>query len=71
MDSTSVSEGAAGAPRAHAVTFASAADLASALRRAEAAHGEHEARTGEADANWAEWYAAYLVADQAGEELPQ
>jgi len=50
--------------------FASAADLASAFRRAEAAHGEHEKRTGERDANWADWYAAYMVAEQAGEELP-
>ena len=50
--------------------FASAADLESALRRAAAAHGEHEARTGEADANWPEWYAAYMVAEQAGGELP-
>jgi catechol 2,3-dioxygenase-like lactoylglutathione lyase family enzyme len=50
--------------------FASSTDLASALRRAEAAHGEHEKRTGERDANWPEWYAAYMVAEQAGEELP-
>jgi catechol 2,3-dioxygenase-like lactoylglutathione lyase family enzyme len=50
--------------------FASPADLASALRRAEAAHGEHEKRTGEADANWPDWYAAYMVAEQAGTELP-
>jgi catechol 2,3-dioxygenase-like lactoylglutathione lyase family enzyme len=50
--------------------FASAADLESALRRAAAAHGEHEARTGEADANWPEWYAAYMVAEQAGDQLP-
>lgn len=51
-------------------TYASTADLASALRRAEAAHGEHEKRTGEADANWPEWYAAYMVAELAGTELP-
>jgi len=50
--------------------FASKADLASALRRAEAAHGEHEKRTGQRDANWPDWYAAYMVAEQAGEELP-
>ena len=50
--------------------FASAADLASALRRAEAAHGEHEKRTGQHDANWPDWYAAYMVAEQAGEQLP-
>ena len=52
-------------------TFASANDLASALRRAEAAHGEHEKRTGQRDANWPEWYAAYMVAEQAGTEPPQ
>jgi hypothetical protein len=46
-------------------------DLASALRRAEAAHGQHEKRTGQRDANWPDWYAAYMVAEQAGGELPQ
>ena len=51
-------------------TFASTADLASALRRAEAAHGEHEQRTGERDADWPAWYAAYMAAEQAGEPLP-
>jgi len=51
-------------------TFTSATELASALRRAEAAHGEHEKRTGQRDANWPEWYAAYMVAEQAGKELP-
>jgi catechol 2,3-dioxygenase-like lactoylglutathione lyase family enzyme len=51
--------------------FASTADLASAFRRAEAAHGEHEKRTGQRDANWPDWYAAYMVAEQAGGELPQ
>ena len=52
-------------------TFSSASDLASALRRAEAAHGEHEKRTGQRDANWPDWYAEYMVAEQAGTELPQ
>jgi len=51
-------------------SFASASDLASAFRRAEAAHGEHEKRTGQRDANWPEWYAAYMVAEQAGTKLP-
>ena len=52
--------------------FASTADLASALRRAAAAHGEHEKRTGgQRDANWPDWYAAYMVAEQTGKELPQ
>ena len=52
-------------------TFASANDLASALRRAAAAHGEHEKRIGKADANWPDWYAEYMVREQAGKELPQ
>jgi catechol 2,3-dioxygenase-like lactoylglutathione lyase family enzyme len=52
-------------------TYASASDLSQALRRAAAAHGEHEARTGEADPNWPDWYAEYMVREQAGEELPQ
>jgi catechol 2,3-dioxygenase-like lactoylglutathione lyase family enzyme len=52
-------------------SFTSASDLASAFRRAEAAHGQHEKRTGQRDANWANWYAAYIVAEQTGQELPQ
>ena len=54
----------------HTTTYASIPDLAGALRRAEAAHGEHEKRTGERDADWPGWYAAYMVAEQSGEELP-
>ena len=54
----------------NATTFASASDLASALRRASAAHGEHEKRIGAADPDWPDWYAAYMAAEQAGEELP-
>jgi len=53
-----------------ATSFGSASDLAAAMRRAEAAHGEHEKRTGEADPNWPDWYAEYMVAEQAGTELP-
>jgi catechol 2,3-dioxygenase-like lactoylglutathione lyase family enzyme len=53
-----------------ATTFGSASDLAGALRRAEAAHGAHEKRTGQRDANWPDWYAAYMVAEQTGEALP-
>jgi catechol 2,3-dioxygenase-like lactoylglutathione lyase family enzyme len=53
-----------------ATSFVSASDLASALRRASAAHGEHEQRIGHADANWPDWYAEYMVAEQAGAELP-
>ena len=51
-------------------SFGSANDLASAMRRAEAAHGEHEKRTGQRDTNWADWYAAYMAAEQAGKGLP-
>jgi catechol 2,3-dioxygenase-like lactoylglutathione lyase family enzyme len=53
-------------------SFASASDLASALRRAAAAHGEHEKRAGgQRDENWPDWYAEYMVREQTGEELPQ
>src|SRR2546427_4332970 len=53
-------------------TFASTNDLASALRRAAAAPGKHEERTGgQRDENWPDWYAAYMVAEQAGTELPK
>ena len=51
-------------------SFASVADLAAALRRAEAAHGEHEKRIGQADANWPDWYADYMIREQTGAELP-
>jgi len=51
-------------------TFSSSTDLATALRRAAAAHGEHEKRTGGHDANWPDWYAEYIVREQAGKELP-
>ena len=53
-------------------SFPSANDLANAFRRAEAAHGKYEARKlgGQRDANWPDWYAAYMVAEQAGTELP-
>jgi catechol 2,3-dioxygenase-like lactoylglutathione lyase family enzyme len=51
-------------------SFSSADDLADALRRAAAAHGQHEARTGEADPNWPAWYADYMVREQQGTELP-
>jgi catechol 2,3-dioxygenase-like lactoylglutathione lyase family enzyme len=51
-------------------SFASTSDLASALRRAAAAHGNHEKRIGQADPNWPDWYSAFMVAEQAGTELP-
>ena len=55
-----------------ATTFADAHDLASAMRRAEAAHGEHEKRMGGArDANWSDWYAEYMAAEQSGAKLPE
>ena len=56
---------------ADVTSFSSASDLASALRRAEAAHGEHEKRTGQRDENWPDWYAEYMVREQSGEQLPQ
>ncbi len=52
-------------------SYASASDLASALRRAEAAHGEHEKRTGQRDENWPDWYAEYMLREQSGEAPPQ
>ena len=70
MSTTEIGPDGSGDASPGATTFSSAADLASALRRAEAAHGEHEARTGEADANWPDWYAAYMVAERAGDVLP-
>jgi catechol 2,3-dioxygenase-like lactoylglutathione lyase family enzyme len=51
-------------------TFTSSSELASALRRAAAGHGEHEKRIGQNDANWPDWYAEYIVREQAGKELP-
>ena len=51
-------------------SFSSTSDLASALRRAEAAHAAHEKRTGTADTKWPDWYADYMVREQSGAELP-
>jgi len=51
-------------------SYGSAGDLAGAMRRAEKAHGEHEKRTGQRDANWADWYAEYMAAEQSGGKLP-
>jgi catechol 2,3-dioxygenase-like lactoylglutathione lyase family enzyme len=51
-------------------SFASANDLMQALIRAATAHGEHEKRTGQRDEEWPVWYAAYMVAEQSGAELP-
>jgi catechol 2,3-dioxygenase-like lactoylglutathione lyase family enzyme len=55
---------------ADSTTFTSSTELAAALRRAAAAHGEHEKRIGQHDADWPDWYAEYIVREQAGEELP-
>ena len=53
-------------------SFASAADLAAALRRAGAAHGEHEKRNGgKYDENWPDWYAEFMVSEQSGAEPPK
>ena len=54
-----------------ATTFTSANDLASAMRRAAAAHSKHEKHNGQQDANWPDWYASYMAAEQAGTELPK
>lgn len=51
-------------------TFKSSSELAGALRRAEAAHAQHEKRTGQRDEKWADWYADYIVREQSGKELP-
>jgi catechol 2,3-dioxygenase-like lactoylglutathione lyase family enzyme len=51
-------------------TFTSSTELAGALRRAAAAHGEHEKRTGQQDADWPDWYAEYIIREQAGEPPP-
>ena len=55
---------------ADATSFSSIPDLASAMRRAEAAHGEHEKRLGARDEDWPQWYATYMAAEQAGKALP-
>ena len=56
---------------AGATSFGSASDLASAMRRAAAAHGEHEKRIGHADPDWPDWYAHYMVSEQTGAEPPK
>jgi catechol 2,3-dioxygenase-like lactoylglutathione lyase family enzyme len=52
-------------------TYSSESDLSHAMRRAAAAHGQHEKRTGRADPNWADWYAEYMVREQTGQAPPQ
>jgi hypothetical protein len=65
-----VTERLPGRVEAGDTTFTSATELASALRRAGAAHGEHEKRTGQPDADWPSWYAECMVREQAGGPLP-
>ena len=55
---------------ADVISFSSTQELANAMQRAEAAHGEHEKRIRKADPDWPGWYAKYMVAEKAGEELP-
>jgi hypothetical protein len=54
-----------------ATSYESVDDLAAALRRAAAAHGEHEQRIGREDPDWPDWYALYMVREHAGAELPE
>jgi catechol 2,3-dioxygenase-like lactoylglutathione lyase family enzyme len=60
-----------GRVEAAATSFSSANDLANAMKRAATAHGEHEKRIGEADPNWPDWYAEYMVSEQKGAEPPK
>jgi catechol 2,3-dioxygenase-like lactoylglutathione lyase family enzyme len=60
-----------GRVQADETTFSSTSDLADAMRRASLAHGEHEKRIGQADANWPDWYASYMVAEESGAPLPK
>ena len=55
---------------ADVTTYASAPDLANAMRCAAKMHGEHEKRTGPADPNWPDWYAEYMVTEQSGKTPP-
>lgn len=60
-----------GRVEADVTTYGSVGDLAAALRRAAEAHGEHEKRNGgQHDFNWPDWYAAHMVAEKAGTDLP-
>ena len=60
-----------GRVEAAATSFSSASDLANAMKRAAIAHGEHEKRIGEADPNWPDWYAEYMVSEQTGAKPPE
>jgi len=54
-----------------ATSFGSVSDMAGAMRRAAAAHDEHEKRLGQKDPNWPDWYAAYMAAEASGAKLPE
>src|SRR6202047_35745 len=55
---------------ADGTAFTSSTEIAAPIRRAAVAHGEHEKRTGQHDANWADWYAEYIAQEQAGQQVP-
>ena len=59
-----------GRPVSALAAFGSVAALAEALRRAEAAHGQHEKEIGHSDPDWPDWYADYMAAEQSGKPLP-
>ncbi|HKU14078.1 MAG TPA: VOC family protein [Steroidobacteraceae bacterium] len=67
---TSAAPGLPGRVTGDETAYGSSTDLANAMRRAETAHGEHEKRTGQRDADWPSWYAAYMIAEQKGKPLP-
>ena len=60
-----------GRVEAKTTTYVSSSDLANALRRAEAAHGQHEALMGQSDKNWPDWYANFMTSEQHGTEFPK
>ena len=60
-----------GRVEAKTTTYVSSSDLANALRRAEAAHSQHEALMGQSDKNWPDWYANFMTSEQHGTEFPK
>ena len=51
-------------------TYSSAHDLTQAITRAAKAHKQYEARTGQADPNWPDWYAEARKAESSAEPNP-